>query len=316
MTAPTSLRLSSHLADLSDPTRGRILLALEGHPLTVAELQAVLQLPQSTVSRHLKVLSDGSWLARTADRASHVYRFPVDGLPPRSRRLWDLVREELAAGRVAERDRQRLRTVLTERHARSRTFFASQAGQWDRIREDLFGRRYELQVLLGLLDPEWTVGDLGCGTGQLAAAVAPVVRRVVAVDESAEMLAAARARLAGFGNVELQHGELELLPLREAELDLAVLALVLPYLPEPGRAVAEAARALQPGGRLVVVDLQPHERTEYGETMGHLWLGFGPAQVLAWFTAAGLATGRVVPLPGDPAARGPGLFLATARKPE
>jgi ArsR family transcriptional regulator len=146
--------------------------------------------------------------------------------------------------------------------------------------------------------------------------VAPFVGRVVAVDESAEMLDAARARLSEFPNVELQQGELELLPLREAELDLAVLALVLPYLPEPGRAIAEAARALQPGGRLLLMDLQPHDRAEYGETMGHLWLGFGPAQVLAWCSAAGLGAARVKPLPGDLAVRGPGLFLATARKPE
>jgi ArsR family transcriptional regulator len=282
----------------------------------VTELQAALQLPQSTVSRHLKVLGDGGWIGRTPEGASHLYRFPSDGLQARSRQLWELVRGELTTSRAAERDRQRLRAVLTERHARSRSFFASQAGQWDRIREELFGRRHELQAFLGLLDPEWAVGDLGCGTGHLAAAVAPFVRRVVAVDESAEMLGAARARLSELANVELQQGELELLPLREAELDLAVLALVLPYLPEPGRAIAEAARALQPGGRLLVMDLQPHDRAEYGETMGHLWLGFGPAQVLAWCSAAGLRAARVIPLPGDLAVRGPGLFLAAARKPE
>jgi ubiquinone/menaquinone biosynthesis C-methylase UbiE len=206
--------------------------------------------------------------------------------------------------------------VLARRHGRSRQFFASEAGQWDRMREELFGHRFELQALMGLLDPDWVVGDLGCGTGQLAAQLSPFVKRVIAVDESTPMLDAARARLAGHPNVDLRQGELELLPVREMELDLAVLALVLPHVPVPGRVLAEAARALQPGGRLVIVDLQPHERTEYAQTMGHLWHGFEAAQVRGWASAAGLLATRYLPLAPEPAAKGPGLFVATATKPD
>lgn len=305
-----------HLTELSDLTRGRILLALEGRELAVAELQSVLQLPQSTVSRHLGVLSRGGWVTARPDGASHRYRLTPDELSGASRRLWDLVREEVGEDPAVRTDRERLQAVLAERHRRSQAFFASEAGRWDLLREELFGRRFDLQVLLSLLDPDWVVGDLGCGSGHLAATLAPFVRNVVAVDESEAMIDAARSRTEHLPNVEIRQGELELLPVAEAELDLAIVALVLPYLPDPGRILAEAARALQPGGRLLVIDLQPHDRAEYEHTMGHLWLGFEPETLHQWFTAAGLAAARVTALPPDPQASGPGLFTASARKPD
>jgi ArsR family transcriptional regulator len=130
------------------------------------------------------------------------------------------------------------------------------------------------------------------------------------------MLAAARARLEGFGNVELRQGELELLPVREAELNLAALVLVLPFVPDPGRVLAEASHALEAGGRILVLDLQPHERAHYSQQMGHLWHGFGQGQMLEWMTGAGLRDVRYVALPPVPEAKGPGLFVATATKPE
>ncbi len=304
-----------HLSALADPIRSRILLALERQELSVSELQQALQLPQSTVSRHLKVLADEGWVSARPDRTSHHYRLASQSLGTSAQRLWELVREEVGATRAGRQDAERVRAVLARRHTRSREFFDTEAGQWDRLREELFGHRFELCSLLGLLDPDWVVGDLGCGTGSLAAAVAPFVRRVIAVDESGPMLVAARARLAQMGNVDLRQGELELLPVNEMELDLAVLALVLPYVPEPGRVLGEAARALQPGGRLLVVDLQPHDRAEYAQTMGHLWQGFDPSQMRSWVSAAGLKDLRHVALAPEPRAKGPGLFVLTARQP-
>jgi len=305
-----------HLTALADSTRSRLLLALEVHELSVRELQEALQLPQSTVSRHLKVLGDEGWVAARPDGTSHRYRITPPTPGSSAEQLWALVRAEVAAGPAARQDVERLREIVARRHGRSREFFATEAGQWDRLREELFGARYELQGLLGLLDADAVVGDLGCGTGHLSAAVAPFVRKVIAVDESAPMLAAARARLASHANVDVREGELELLPVNEMELDLAFLALVLPYVPEPARVLAEAGRALQPGGRLVVLDLQPHDRAEYTQTMGHVWQGFAAGPIQAWLAAAGLTGVRYVPLPPEPAARGPGLFLATARNPD
>jgi ArsR family transcriptional regulator len=312
----TTIPLLEHLTALSDPIRVRLLISLEGHELAVGELQQTLQLPQSTVSRHLKVLADEGWVAARAEGTAHRYRATPEAGGASASQLWQLVRAEVARTPAALQDADRLREVLARRHGRSREFFASEAGQWDRLRDDLFGRRVELQLLLGLLNPEWVVGDLGCGTGHFAAAIAPFVKKVIAVDESGPMLAAARARLASAGNVDLREGELELLPVHEMELDLGVLSMVLPYVAEPARVIGEAERALQPGGRLAIIDLQPHDRAEFAQRMGHLWMGFAPSQVTGWLTGAGLRQVKVVSLAPEPAAKGPGLFLATARKPE
>ena len=314
MGSPTVLL--EQLSALADPIRVRLLILLENNELNVRELQDVLQLPQSTVSRHLKVLGDEDWVTSRAEGPSQLYRLATPQEGSSRARLWDLVRDEMALIAAAKRDRTRLRPVLAERHRRSREFFDTGAGQWDRLREELFGARTELSAMLGLLDPSWVVGDLGAGTGAFSAAVAPFVSRVIAVDESAPMLDAARARLEGFSNVELRKGELELLPVREAELNLAALVLVLPFVPDPGRVLAEAAHALEAGGRILVLDLQPHERAHYSQEMGHLWHGFSQGQVMAWMTGAGLRDVRYVALPPVPDAKGPGLFVATATKPE
>jgi ArsR family transcriptional regulator len=128
------------------------------------------------------------------------------------------------------------------------------------------------------------------------------------------MLGAARRRLGGLVNVELRQGHLVALPLEDGELDAAALFLVLHYTVEPVRALAEARRALRSAGRLVVVDMVPHEREEYRQRMGHLWTGFAPEQMLGWLEDAGLKQARYRPLAADPKARGPALFAATARR--
>jgi ArsR family transcriptional regulator len=308
--------LTTLLPSLGDPVRGRLLAALEGQELSVRELQEILQLPQSTVSRHLRVLVDQKWVGSRPDGASQRYRFvpPAAGTP--REKLWGLVREDVAASKAAKADAKRITAVLAERLTRSRRFFASEAGRWDRLREELFGSRFELGALLGLLEPGWTVGDLGCGTGTLSMTLAPFVRRVIAVDESEAMLAAARSRLEPFDNVDVRQGELELLPLGEEELDVAALVLVLPYVPDPGRVLGEAARAIRSGGRILVMDLQPHDRSDWEQTMGHLWRGLGPGQMLGWLHGAGFRETRYVALPPDPESKGPGRFVATGRKGE
>ncbi|HEX5724294.1 MAG TPA: metalloregulator ArsR/SmtB family transcription factor [Longimicrobiaceae bacterium] len=309
-----ALAIFDRMSALADPTRSRLLLVLERQELTVGELCAVLQLPQSTVSRHLKTLVDEAWLASRAEGTSRRYRMLPERLDPSARKLWGLVREQVAALPTAEQDARRLRSVLAQRTTRSQEFFSSAAGQWDRLRAELFGQRADLLGLLGLLDERWTVGDLGCGTGQISESLAPFVERVVAVDASAAMLQAARKRLRGMASVAVRQGTLEALPLEEGELDAAVVFLVLPYVAEPPLALAEAHRVLRPGGRLLVVDMMPHDREEYRATMGHLWQGFSGEQLDGWTAEAGFAAFRHVPLPPDPAAKGPTLFAATARK--
>lgn len=302
------------LQALADATRNRLLLVLERHELTVSELCDALQLPQSTVSRHLKVLADDGWVVSRADGTSRLYRMPLAELEPCARRLWQVVRDPAEATPAAARDADRLRTVLAERRGQSEEFFAATAAQWDRIRSGLFGARTELLPLLGLLDPAWTVADLGCGTGCLTQALASFAGRVIAVDGSAAMLRAARVRLSDLSNVEIRRGDLEALPIEDGSVDLACMALVLPYLAEPGRAFAEAARVLRPGSRLLLTDLLPHERAEYRQTLGHLWQGVSQAHVAEWCAGAGFELQCYRPVPLDPGAKGPMLFTAVGIK--
>ncbi len=301
------------MSTLSDPVRLRALRVLDRQELSVAELCDVLQLPQSTVSRHLKALSDDSWLAARRDGTSRIYQMAAD-LPAPARRLWHLLRDQLVESGLSASDEARLERVRAARQTRSQAFFSSSAAYWDRLRTELFGDQVEVPLLSALLDPAWTVGDLGCGTGRLVEALAPFVAQVVAVDASAAMLGAARRRLAGSPNVELRRGDLGALPLGDASLDAAVLALVLHHVGDPGRALAEVFRVLKPGGRAVVLDMQPHDRAEYRSQMGHEWLGFESGRLTAWCEEAGLEQVRVHPLPPTVGVKGPPLFVALCRK--
>ena len=304
-----------HMSALSDPIRCRMLMLIEKHELTVTELCAILQMPQSSVSRHLKTLADDNWVVSRRDGTSRFYAMSAgDELDPGAKRLWPLIREQVAVTSAAGQDDRRLRGVLARRRAKSQEFFASAAGDWDRLRSDLFGDTFFLWGVLGLIDPVLVVGDLGCGTGQLTEVVAPYVRQVIAVDSSADMLDAARLRVGGAGNVDLRQGELESLPIDAGVLDAAMLSLVLHYSPSPGRALVDVARVLRPGGRVLVVDMLPHERQEYQQQMGHVWLGFSEKQIGKFLTDAGFSDVRTRLLPADPEAKGPALFAAVATR--
>lgn len=299
------------LAALSDPIRARLLAALERHELTVGELHRALQLPQSTVSRHLRALADAGWVASREDGTSNLYRITASEKDASSRKLWLAVRDEIGSLAAVQRDAERVRGVLAARHTTSQKFFASSAGQWDRLRPELFGERAELFALLGLLSDSWTVADLGCGTGQLTEALAPFVKRVIAVDESPAMLRAARSRLAAHGNVEFRQGALESLAIEPGEANVAVMSLVLHYIAEPPKLLAAVRRLLAPAGRLLVLDMLPHDRADLRDRMGHAWQGFSEAQMKGWSSEAGFASCRVAAIPPQPSAKGPGLFVAS-----
>ena len=303
-----------HLASLADTTRSRLLLLLDRNELTVSELCGITQLPQSTVSRHLKALVDGGWIASRAEGTSRLYTMGRDDLDAARRRLWLLVREQVGPTPAAAQDQRRLQAALAERRTTSQEFFSSSAGQWDRLRDELFGDRFQLAAFAALAGADWIVGDLGCGTGQVSAALAPFVGRVVAVDASAAMLQAARKRLHRFENIDLRRGELEALPIDDDRLDAATLMLVLHHVPEPSRALAEVARVLKARGRVIIADMLPHDRDNYRQQMGHVWLGFSDEHVAGLLREAGFEHIRVVSLPPDPKAKGPGLFIATGRK--
>ena len=302
------------LTALADATRSRMLLLLERHELTVTEICAVLQLPQSTVSRHLKTLAGASWVGSRRDGTSRYYTLALDARDAATRRLWSLLRDQVAGTPGADQDARRLSGVLARRQSKSEQFFASAAGQWDQLRDELFGRGLVLHAIPALLDPSWTIGDLGCGTGATSAAIAPFVSKVIAVDRSGEMLQAARRRLKSHSNVDVRRGDLASLPIEDGELDAAFAMLVLHHVPDPGGVLRDAARVLRPGGRIVICDMLPHDREEYKKQMGHVWLGFADDQVGRLLKDAGFVNTHVVSLPIDTEAKGPALFVASAVK--
>jgi ArsR family transcriptional regulator len=289
-----------------------MLALLDQQELTVSELCAVTQLPQSTVSRHLKTLSDAGWVTSRRDGTSRYYALAAHDADGARTQIWQLTRGQLVGRPGADQDARRLASVLAERSQTSQQFFATAAAEWDHLRKDLFGGHASLHALLGLLPSDWVIGDLGCGTGLVSSALAPHVARVVGVDASDEMLASARMRARDLPNVDLHRGSLEALPLPDGLLDAAVMMLVLHHVPAPAVALAEAARVLKPGGRLLIVDMAPHDREDYRRQMGHVWLGFSDEQMHRLFDHAGFRSPRVVPLPPATDAKGPALFAASA----
>jgi ArsR family transcriptional regulator len=312
MESTAQLAIFEQMSAIADTLRSRILLLLEGQELTVGELCAVLQAPQSTVSRHLRTLADGGWVASRPDGTRRLYHITTDRLDDDARALWSLARDPVSATAAARQDLGRLSGVLTERRSRSEEYFEGAAEHWDKVREELFGQRSYLLALLGLIDPATVVADLGCGTGAVADALAPAVARVIAVDGSEAMLDAARRRVAQHGNVVLRRGQLESVPIDDDAVDAATLILVLHHLPEPGRVIEEVRRILKPGGDLIILDMLPHDRAEYRQQMGHVWMGFDEARIRDLLERTGFDRIRHRELPAETAVRGPLLFAAMA----
>jgi len=307
-------QILDHMAVLSDPYRCRLLLLLEDRELTVSDLCAVMQLPQSTVSRHLKALADRGWVESRPDGPRRLYHVTGDDAGSSARKLWDLTREEMLDTLSCRSDRRRLESVLATRRSRSQEFFDASGASWDSLRDDLFGNKFHLTALMALVPAGSVVGDLGCGTGTVAESLAPFVRTLVGIDSSDAMIEAAATRLRRFDNVELRPGELTELPLDEGALDMATMMLVLHHLERPEEAIAEASRVLGPGGRILIVDMLPHERGEYRQEMGHVWMGFSRKTIERYLNNAGFGEAHFVALPPAPEAKGPELFAVSAKK--
>lgn len=324
--------LQKILKTLADPTRVRILSLLEREELAVQELMEVLGMAQSRVSRHLGILREAGLLRDRREGTYVFYRFapPADGA---WRDAWALARRELAGDPAAERDAAALARVLDARASRARSFFDAVGPEWDALRKVFNDDVLRARALAHLAPPDWTVADIGTGTGILAIEMARLGLRVIAVDHSPRMLEAARAKLedegfvfdasgkvageaASGGRVELRPGEASALPLADGEVNAALAHMVLHYLPAPAEALREMARVVRPGGALVVVDFVSHEADWMREELGVQWLGFPPEEVAGWLREAGLERVRVETIAArSPARELPAAFVASGRKP-
>ena len=261
---------SSCLRVLADPTRVRLLALLEREELTVAELAAVTRLAQPRVSTHLSRLKEAALVRDRRAGVSAYYRFS-DDLDGAEAALWRALREG-TDDPLLRQDAERLPAVLAMRAA-DQNWADSVAGDMERHYSP--GRTWEAmaRATLPLLTPG-DVLDIASGDGVLAELLAPHARHYVCVDASERVVAAARERLKPHRNVRVLIGDMHKLDLPDASFDLALLMQALTYSERPVAAVAEAARLLRPGGRLVVTSLARHEHRDAVEPYGHANLGF------------------------------------------
>ncbi len=289
-------------AALADPTRLRILALLRAMELSIGELALVLGQSQPRVSRHVKILADAG-IARRRKEGSWVFL----GLGEAARVAPLLAAidawsgpEQTDSGTLA--DRARLAAVRDERARAAAEYFNAHAAEWDAMRS-LHVAESEVEAAIRATLGAAPIGrlvDIGTGTGRMIELFGEAARSVIGIDRSPEMLRLARAKLAraGLEHAELRQGDFHVLPLPSACADTVIIHQVLHYAQQPETAVAEAARLLAPGGRLLVVDFGPHEKEELRTRHAHARLGFTDAQMAGWFTGAGLASQPPQPLAG------------------
>jgi ubiquinone/menaquinone biosynthesis C-methylase UbiE/DNA-binding transcriptional ArsR family regulator len=285
----------------ADPSRLRLLLICAQGEWTVTELTQILGQSQPRVSRHLKLLAEAGLLERFREGSWVFYRRAQGG--PGARLGRNLCRMLPADDPALTLDRQRLAAVRTARQEQATRYFATHAASWDEIRSLYVDDGKIEAALLELLGepPPHHLLDIGTGTGRILQLLAPRIGFGLGIDLSREMLAVARANLdrASLRNCQVRHGDMYHLSLPDGSFDAATLHNVLHFADDPGAALAEAARVLAPGGRLVVVDFAPHELEFLRRDHAHRRLGFADGEIRKWFHEVGLSFARPVRLAGD-----------------
>jgi ubiquinone/menaquinone biosynthesis C-methylase UbiE len=284
-------------ASLADPTRLRILMLLRAMELSVGEIAQVLGQSQPRVSRHVKILIDAG-LAERRKEGSWV--FVSLGTRARTEPLFQLLdRWTELDGENAwmTADAARLAAVRADRAAAAERYFASHADNWDALRS-LHVAESEVEAAIARAlgeEPYGRLVDIGTGTGRMIELFGPKADGALGIDRSPEMLRLARVKLteAGLDSTELRQGDMYSLPSPSGSADTVIIHQVLHYAQNPAAAVAEAARLLAPGGRLLIADFAAHEREELRSRDAHVRLGFADESVLRYLAEAGLE-GEVV----------------------
>jgi ArsR family transcriptional regulator len=291
--------LLAALRAAAEPTRLRLLALAARGAFCVTELTEILGQSQPRLSRHLKLLCEAGLLAREREGANAWFNLPTgpDGALAR-----ELVARLPTADPVLESDRRQAARVLAERARAASERFRRQGAEWDEMRAlDLPAADVEA-TLLSLIpaDPAQRLLDIGTGTGRVLELVGPRIGEGLGIDASQTMLALARARLArvGLTHCSVRLADMYRLPLATASFDVAIIQMVLHYAEDPAGVLAEAGRVLRPGGRLIVIDLGPHEREDLAGRLAHRWPGFSDAMMRTWLTEAQLASGPPLSVPG------------------
>jgi ubiquinone/menaquinone biosynthesis C-methylase UbiE/DNA-binding transcriptional ArsR family regulator len=294
--------LTAILKSAGEPTRLRILALLGEAELTVSDLTEILRQSQPRLSRHLRLLTEAGLVDRFREGSWAFFRLGERGDTAELARA--LIGRLKTDDAIVLRDRERLAAVRANRAAAAQNYFRRHAAQWDRIRRlHVADAAVESAIRAALADkPIRSLLDLGTGTGRMLELFGPDIERGLGLDLSLDMLALARARLdrAGLKHCSVRHGDIYDLALPRDSFDVVIIHQVLHFLDDSAHAIAEAARVLRPGGRLLVVDFAPHDLEFLREEHAHRRLGFAAETVTQWLEAAGLDVLRQETLPPGP----------------
>ncbi len=299
------------LKSLSDETRLKIIAILMNGEFSVQELTQILEMGQSRISRHLKILTDahitqfrrvGSWIYYRLESDQDSYL----------KNIIENIKQWLKKSKLHQALSSNMQKILDRRRSQSQCFFAQVGDQWLDLQAKYLDLSMFYKVLTGEIGRAESLADLGCGVGQTISVLLPYVGKIIGVDNSPEMLDMARKNLQSLQSVDLRLGNLEHLPLRDEEVEIVLATFVLHHIAQPSSVFSEFFRVLSPGGRLIVIDFITHSNEILRDKMADLWMGFSEKEIFGWMTPASIQAGDFRELPGG---RGSNrIFIASGIK--
>jgi ArsR family transcriptional regulator len=285
------MKAVNYFKALADETRLRLVHLSLHYELNVNEIVAILGMGQSRISRHLKILTDTQLLTFRRDGLWTFYSAAIEG---EGYNFIQAIKYLFGTNAVFTEDLAEADRILEKRRIEETRFFDSIAEDWEKLKKEIIGEANLNSMILEAVPLSNTIVDMGCGTGDLMVSLRERAKQVIGVDKSSKMLDEAKRRLANDGkNVDLRIGDLEHLPLRDGEADLAVINMVLHHVLNPMKTFQEAYRVLKKGNTFIIVDLLHHHLERMRERFGDRWLGFYIADIQKWLERSGFRFGKI-----------------------
>ncbi len=264
--------ISIYLKALADQTRARLSYILLFHELSVNEIVTIMDMGQSRISRHLKILTDAGILKCRRDGVWAFYSTADYGS---GKKIIHALSPVMGLDPVLSADLKKTDRIVEKRKKNTANFFNNMASEWDAMKKELLGGFDINDAITELMENCSTALDLGCGTGELMCSISPYSENLIGVDCSTEMLVQAETRLKEKNlDADLRLGELEHLPMRDNESDTAIVSMVLHHLTNPDEGIKEVSRVLKSGGSFILADFAKHEMERLRNDYGDRWLGF------------------------------------------